>query len=141
VRDLPGIVARLGRSPAPDLLLAAGLTVAGELEVLLSPPAESGRLASALVLPLTTLPLARRRGAPLQALLAIAAGVLAQALLSGLVAEPAVASLVAVVLALYSVGRFTAGARGLALAAVTTLALAALRIAFDPTSAVPATRS
>ena len=132
VRDVSGIVARTGRSSGLDALLAAGLTIAGELEVLLSPPAASGRLASALVLPLTTVPLAWRRRAPLLPLAAVAAGLVTQTLLGGLVAEPAVTSLVALVLALYAAGRYVAGAAGLAVAVATTVALAAMRIAFDP---------
>jgi len=132
VRDVSGIVARTGRSSSLDALLAAGLTIAGELEVLLSPPAASGRLASALVLPLTTVPLAWRRRAPLLPLAAVAAGLVTQTLLGGLVAEPAVTSLVALVLALYAAGRYVAGAAGLAVAVATTVALAAMRIAFDP---------
>ena len=132
VRDVSGIVARTGRSSGLDALLAAGLTIAGELEVLLSPPAASGRLASALVLPLTTVPLAWRRRAPLLPLAAVAAGLVTQTLLGALVAEPAVTSLVALVLALYAAGRYVAGAAGLAVAVTTTVALAAMRIAFDP---------
>ena len=115
-----------------DVLLAAGLTIAGVLEVLLAPAGEGSRLVSALALPLTTLPLAWRRSMPLLPLAMLAVTLPAQALLDGFLVEQTVTSLLALVLALYSAGRHATGAAGLAGAAIALAVLVATRIAFDP---------
>jgi hypothetical protein len=111
-----------------DLLLAVALTVAGEAELLFGP----GDLVSAIALPLTTLPLVWRRSAPLLPLAAIALVLPLQALLDGKLVGDEFTPLVALVVALYSAGRHTAGARPLAAALALVATLVATRVAFDP---------
>jgi signal transduction histidine kinase len=117
-----------------DLLLAVALTVAGEAELLFGP----GDLVSAIALPLTTLPLVWRRRAPLLPLAAIALVLPLQALLDGKLVGDEFTPLVALVVALYSAGRHTAGARPLAAALALVATLVATRVAFDPSVATVA---
>ena len=121
MRGVPGFVGL-------DLLLAVALTLAGEAELLLG----SGDAVSAVALPLTTLPLAWRRRAPLLPLAAIAVVLPLQALLDGNLVSDTVTPLVALVVALYSAGRHAAGTRSLAAALFLVATLVATRIAFDP---------
>ncbi|MDP2712546.1 MAG: histidine kinase, partial [Solirubrobacteraceae bacterium] len=133
VSALSGIVARIRASPPwVDLTLASALTIAGLLEVLLGGAADGSRLASALAIPLVTLPLALRRRHPLLPAAAIAVALLAQGAFDGFLIGHAVTPLVALVVALYSAGRHVAGTRGLAGAAALVAALVATRVAFDP---------
>jgi signal transduction histidine kinase len=119
-------------SSRADLLLAIALTVVGLLEVLLGPAYDGDRLVSALVLPLTTLPLAWRRDAPLLPAAAVATALLVQAPLDGFLVGNAVTPVVAAVLALYAAGRYAAGAGRLAGAALAVVTIVATRTAFDP---------
>jgi signal transduction histidine kinase len=112
-----------------DELLAAVLTVVGELEVLLDSAAGGNRLVTALAFPLVTLPLAWRRHVPLLPLAAIMLVLPIQAVLDGYLVAQAVTPLVALVLALYSAGRY---ADGVAAQAGAVTALVATRFAFDP---------
>ena len=107
MRALSALLTRPGRL---DLLAAVGLTVAGELEVLLGPAGGGSRLVSALALPLVTLALAWRRTAALAVLAAVVAVLLVQVPLGGFLLEHPVSPLVAAVLALYSAGRHLSGA-------------------------------
>ena len=133
------IARRAERSALLGVLVAIGLTIVGELEVLLA--GDDGRLLRALTLPVMTLPLAWRRRAPLLPLVAVAAGFLVQASLGEFyVAEP-LTPLVAIVLAVYAAGRYVEGDRALAGAAIAVLAVAATRIAFDEAAQSPATPS
>ena len=127
--------ARPGRA---DVLLAAALTVAAELEVLLGPASDGDRLVSALIVPLTTVPLAWRRSAPLAPLAAIAAAFLIQAPLDGYLVGHVVTPVLALFIALYAAGRRLDGGRGLAWAAVAVVVTAATRVAFDPAAQRPA---
>ena len=104
--------------------------LAGELEVLLGP--SDGRLVCALAVPVATLPLARRRDLPLLPLAAVVVALLAQVLFGDFFDGGNIATLVAMVIALYSAGRHAAGAWALAAAAATAALLAGIRIAFDP---------
>ena len=125
-------LANIPRPPRVDVLLACGLTIAGVLEVLLGPVVDGSRLVSVLALPVATLPLAWRRSAPLLPIMALAVVLPVQVLLGGLLVEQSVTPLVALVLALYSAGRYAATAPAFAGAAVALAALAVTRIAFDP---------
>jgi signal transduction histidine kinase len=125
VRGTSAIFTRRG-----DLLLAIALMLAGELEVLLGP--SDGRLACALAVPVATLPLALRRERPLLPLAAVVVALLAQVLFGDFFDGGNVSTLVAMVIALYSAGRYLAGARALAAAGATAALLAGIRIAFDP---------
>jgi signal transduction histidine kinase len=129
VRDLQGILARATALLRRDDLLAAVLTVVGELEVLLEPAAGRSRLVSALAWPLATLPFAWRRELPLLALAALALVLPLQAALDGYLVAQSATPLVALVLALYAAGRY---AGGVAPQAGLVAALVATRFAFDP---------
>jgi signal transduction histidine kinase len=113
-----------------DLLLAVGLTLVGELEVLLS--SGDGRLVRALAVPIATLSLAWRRNVPLLPPVAVAASLLVQVLLGDFFDAEPVTPLVVMVLAVYSAGRYVSGAASLAGAAFSVALIAATRIAFDP---------
>jgi signal transduction histidine kinase len=127
MREISGMFMRRGRL---DLLLAVGLTLVGELEVLLS--AADGRLVRALAVPVATLSLAWRRDLPLLPPVAVAVSLLVQVALGDFFdAEPAT-PLVAIVLAVYSAGRYVSGAAALAGAAFSVALIAATRIGFDP---------
>ena len=121
-----------------DLLVAAALTVAGALEVLLGPDHGGDRLVSALLVPLTTVPLVWRRRAPLVPLAAISVALLVQGPLDGFLVGHAITPVAALVLALYSAGRHVCGAHALAGAAAAVAATAAARIVFDPAVERPA---
>ena len=140
---LSATVARLGPSPLRvDLALAIALTIAGELEVLLG-GADGSLVVSALALPLVTLALALRRRHPLAVAAAMTAVLVAQAAVDGFLVGHSVVPILALVVALYSVGRHARDDdRGLAAAAAVVAAIVATRIAFDPsverwTDAVP----
>jgi signal transduction histidine kinase len=135
VRDLQGILARVTALLRRDELLVAVLTVVGELEVLLEPTAGGSRLVSALALPLATLPFAWRRRLPLLPLAALALVLPLQAAFDGYLVGQSVTPLVALVLALYSAGRYAAG---VAPQAGLVAALVATRFAFDPEVNAPA---
>ena len=127
VRELSAIVTRRGL----DLLLAVGLTVVGELEVLLA--SDDGHLLRGLAVPVATLPLAWRRRAPLLPLLAAAIVLVVQASLGEFFGpDQPTTPLIVILLAVYSAGRYVAGAQALAVAAVAVAAIAATRIALDP---------
>ena len=133
VSGLSAIAARLRRAPRRlDVGLALGLTVAGELEVLLGGGVADGRLASALALPVATLALALRRRLPLLPAAAVTVALLGQAAFGGFLVGHVVVPLVAVAIALYTAGRHVDGARGLATAGALVAAIVATRIAFDP---------
>jgi len=119
-------------SSRADLLLAVALTVVGVLEVLLGPSHDGDRVVSVLVLPAATLPLAWRRDAPLLPAAAVAVALLVQAPLDGFLVGYTVTPVVAAALALYAAGRYAAGARGLAGAALAVAVIVATRTAFDP---------
>ena len=127
-----GIVAIAGRRGRLDLLLAVGLTIAGELEVLLSSTGGDGRVVRALALPLATVPLAWRRDRPLLAPAGVAASLLLQVWVGDFFAAEPATPLVAIVFAGYGAGRYAAGAREVAGAALLLAIVAATRIAFDP---------
>jgi signal transduction histidine kinase len=129
VREKVAIVARRSRL---DLLLAIGLTLVGELEVVLSSSGGDGRLVRALALPVATLPLAWRRDLPLLPPAAVAASLLLQIWLGDFFDAAPVTPLVAIVLAVYGAGRYVTGGRALAGAVVLLAVIAATRIAFDP---------
>jgi signal transduction histidine kinase len=129
VREIVAIVARRSRL---DLLLAIGLTLVGELEVVLSSSGGDGRLVRALALPVATLPLAWRRDLPLLPPAAVAASLLLQIWLGDFFDAAPVTPLVAIVLAVYGAGRYVTGGRALAGAVVLLVVIAATRIAFDP---------
>jgi signal transduction histidine kinase len=128
VREISGI----GTRARLDLLLAVALTVAGELEVALATPDDADHLMRALAVPVATLPLAWRRTAPLVPLAAVALALLVQASLGDYFDATPVTPLVAILIAVYSAGRYVAGAKALAVAALAVAAVAATRIAFDP---------
>ena len=133
VSGLTAIAARLQGAPRRlDLGVALGLTVAGELEVLLGGGAGDGRPASALALPVATLALALRRRLPLLPAAAIAVALLGQAALGGFLVGHVVVPVVAVAIALYTAGRHVDGTRGLAAAGALVAVIVATRIAFDP---------
>jgi signal transduction histidine kinase len=121
----------IGRSGRLDLLLAAALTVAGELEVLLS-STEDGRLVRALALPLATVPLAWRRDLPLLPPAAVAVSLLLQVWLGDFFAAGPVVPLAAIVFAGYAAGRHARSGREFAAAALLMAVIASTRIAFDP---------
>jgi signal transduction histidine kinase len=135
VRGLRGIPARANELLRRDELVAAVLTVVGGLEVLLEPAAGGSRFVSALALPLATLPLAWRRERSLLPLAALALVLPLQAALGGYLVAQSVTPLVALVLALYSAGRY---AGGVAPQAGLVAALVATRFAFDPEVNAPA---
>ena len=118
-----------------DLLVAAGLLVAGTVEVALAP--DDGRLVRALALPLATLPLAWRRTAPLPAVAAATLAVAAQAALAGLFESHPVVPLLSLVIALFSAGRYAPGRVALAAAVLAAAALAGARAAWDPAVEAP----
>jgi signal transduction histidine kinase len=91
-----------------EALLAAGLTVAVELELALSDRMTVGRAAAAL---LVTLPLAFRLRFPLPVLVLVVAGVVVEAALGGNPTTGPVFPVIAVLLALYAVGSRTRGVR------------------------------
>ena len=122
VRGVAGIVGL-------DLLLALGLTVVGEAELLIGSPDGGSLAVSAIALPAATLPLTWRRRVPLLPLAAIALVLPLQALLDGMLVSDTVTPLVALVVALYSTGRH---GEQLAAALVLVATLVATRIAFDP---------
>lgn len=131
MRHLSALVARPSKPFRLDLAVAVALTVVGELEVLLG-PGEGSRLVSALALPIATLPLVWRRALPLPALATLALALLIQAPLDGFLVGQPLTPLAAIVLALYSAGRYVGGANRLARAVVAMAALVATRIFFDP---------
>lgn len=135
VREGQGILARASALLRRDELLAAVLTIAGELEVLLGPAAGGSRLVSALALPLATLPLARRRAVALLPLAAIALVLPIQAVLDGFLVAQSVTPLLVLALALYGAGRY---GDGVAAQAGAVIALVATRFAFDPAVQGPA---
>src|SRR5438270_2841527 len=106
-----------------EALLAAGLSVAVELELALSDRMTVGRGAAAL---LVTLPLAFRLRFPLTALVVVVAGVVVEAALGGNPTTGPVFPVIAVLLALYAVG---SRARGVRLAVGAGVALAGLFVA------------
>src|SRR5688572_24364048 len=115
------------------LALSAGvLTATGELEVLLGSAGGGGRIVSALAVPAVTLPLAWSRRAPAPALGAIAAALLLQAALGGVLVGEVATTVVVLAIALYIAGRHADGTRELAGASGAAVLLAATRIAFDP---------
>jgi signal transduction histidine kinase len=127
VREISGMFRRRERL---DLLLAVGLTLVGELEVLLS--SGDGRLVRALAVPIATLSLAWRRDVPVLPPVAVAASLLVQVLLGDFFDAEPVTPLVVMVLAVYSAGRYVSGAASLAGTAFSVALIAATRIAFDP---------
>ena len=142
---MSGLIAttRLRHSPLQgDLAAAIALTIAGELELLLG-AADGSLVVSALALPLVTLALALRRRRALAVAAAMTAVLVAQAAVGGFLVGHSVVAIVALVVALYSVGRHAADDdRGLAAAAAVVASIVATRIAFDPsverwTDAVP----
>ncbi len=142
---MSGLIAttRLRHSPLQgDLAAAIALTIVGELELLLG-AADGSLVVSALALPLVTLALALRRRHALAVAAAMSAVLVAQAAVDGFLVGHSVVAIVALVVALYSVGRHAADDdRGLAAAAAVVASIVATRIAFDPsverwTDAVP----
>jgi signal transduction histidine kinase len=127
-----GATVRGVKRPPFDLLLVAGLVVAGAVEVALAP--SDGRLVRALAVPIGTLPLIWRRSLPLPALAAATLAFAAQAWLADLLDGHPVVPLLVIVLALYSAGRY---AESLPLAMLGAVALAGTRVAFDPTVESP----
>jgi signal transduction histidine kinase len=111
-------------------VIAALLTVAGELEILLR--TEDGRLVSALALPLVTLPLAWSARLPLLPLLVATGAFAVQAPLGGALVGELVTPLVGLLLALYLAGRHARDPRALAVAVVAGVAVSAVRVAYDP---------
>jgi signal transduction histidine kinase len=122
-------VTAITRHPAA---LAALLTVAGELEILLGPGGDGSTPASALALPAATAPLAWRRRHALAPLVAVAVTLLVQGLFDGFLAGDAVVPLLALLVALYTAGRHVRDAAGLTVAALAVVAATAARVAFDP---------
>jgi signal transduction histidine kinase len=116
--------------------IALGLTVAGELEILLR--TEDGRLASALALPLVTVPLAWGARRPLLPLLAAATGFAVQAPFGGALVGELLVPLVALLLALYVAGRHARDLRMLGVAIAAAVAVSAVRVAYDPAVERPA---
>jgi signal transduction histidine kinase len=125
-------ISGIGTRARLDLLLAVALMVAGELEVALATPDDVDRPMRALAVAVATLPLAWRRTAPLLPLAAVALALLVQASLGDYFDATPVTPLVAILVAVYSAGRYVAGAKALAGAALAVAAVAATRIAFDP---------
>ncbi len=115
-----------------DAALAVLLTFAGLLEVLAGPGAEGSRAVSAVAVVATTLPLAWRRVVPLFPPVAIAIALIAQALLDGFLVGDAATPLVALVIALYSAGRYIERGPGLAAAALCVVATTGTRVVVDP---------
>lgn len=115
-----------------DLLVAIALSAAIALEALLGPAGEGSRLVSALAAPALAMPLAWRRRTPLAALVSVAVVLALQELLGGFLSGQSVALLAVLLLALYSAGRYVAGAPGTATAAAAIAGLIAIRLAFDP---------
>jgi signal transduction histidine kinase len=113
-----------------DLLLSVVLLVAGAVEVALGP--DEGLLVRVLAVPIGTLPLAWRRSLPLVSLSAAAVAFGAQAALADLFDGHPVVPLVVLVLAVYSAGRYVESRAALATAVLVVLALAGVRVAFDP---------
>ena len=105
-----GIVANVMRRDRLDLLAAIALTLAGVLETLLA-GGDDGRLVRTLALPLATLPLAWRRDAPLLPPAGVAVSLLLQVWLGDFFAAEPVITLVAILPAVYSAGRYAASAR------------------------------
>jgi len=134
---LLGSVARGGEPFRRDLLVAAALTAVGELEILLA-PGDGSQLVSALAVAVATLSLAWRRRAPLAALFVVAGALLVQAPLDGFLIGHTVTAHATFVIALYSAGRYVAGAKGLAGAVFAIAVLVATRAAFDPAVHRPA---
>jgi len=132
-----GIVANVMRRDRLDLLAAIALTLAGVLETLLA-GGDDGRLVRTLALPLATLPLAWRRDAPLLPPAGVAVSLLLQVWLGDFFAAEPVITLVAILPAVYSAGRYAASARAVAGAAVLMAVIAGTRIAFDPAVDGPA---
>jgi signal transduction histidine kinase len=131
-------VSRVSGSPriaaaAPAVLL----TAAGLLEVLVGPGGDGSRTVSAVAVAVATVPLAWRRTLPLLALAAVVIALLAQAPLDGFLVGEAVTPLLALVVALYSAGRYLDDGRGLALASVGVVVATATRVAFDPAADSP----
>jgi signal transduction histidine kinase len=91
-----------------EVLLAAGLAVAVEIELALSDRMTFGRAAAAL---LVTLPLAFRLRFPVLALVLVVAGFVVEAALGGNPTTGPVFPVIAVFLALYAVGSRTRGVR------------------------------
>ena len=132
MREILGIVTRRGTPSRLDLLLALALTAAGELEAALAPVDGDVRLVRMLAVPVATLPLALRRDMPLLALAAVAAGLLVQAVAGDFFTAQPVSPLIAILIAVYSAGRYVTATPGLAAAALLAAGIAAIRIAFDP---------
>jgi signal transduction histidine kinase len=126
-----GILVIAGRSGRLDLLLVAALTLAGELEVLLSSTGD-GRLVRALALPLATVPLAWRRDLPLLPPAGVAVSLLLQVWLGDFFAAGPVVPLVAIVCADYAAGRYARSVAEVTGAALLMALIASTRIAFDP---------
>ncbi len=114
-----------------DVGLAATLTIAGEIEVLLA-DADGSRLVTALILPVATVSLVSRRRRPLLPVAAITVALLAQAALGGALFGHMAAPVVALVIALYTAGRHIASANALAAAAGMILVIVTTRNVFDP---------
>ena len=115
-----------------DAALAVLLTFAGLLEVLAGPGAEGSRAVSAVAVVATTLPLAWRRVVPLFPPVAIAIALIAQALLDGFLVGDAATPLVALVIALYSAGRYIERGPAWPLAALCVVATTGTRVVVDP---------
>ena len=113
-----------------DLLLAVGLVVAGAVEVALGP--DDGRLVRALAVPVGTLPLIWRRTHPLLVVTAASVAFGAQAALGSLFDGHPVVPLLVIILAVYSAGRYADSRLELAYAVFAGVALATVRVAFDP---------
>jgi signal transduction histidine kinase len=109
-------------------VLAAVLAATGLVEVLLL---EDGGVVSAVAILLATLPLAWGRRAPLAVLAAIALALIGDAALGGVLVGNTATPLVALVIALYSVGRY-GGALGLVGGALGVVVVTATRVLADP---------
>jgi signal transduction histidine kinase len=108
--------------------LALVLAAAGLVEVLLL---DDGGAVSAVAVVVATVPLAWRRRMPLVPLTAIALALIADSALDGVLVGNTATPLVALVIALYSVGRY-AGELGLVGGALGVVVVTATRVVADP---------
>jgi signal transduction histidine kinase len=126
------IAGRAGAPPARDVALAAVLAAAGVLEVLAGAGGDGSRAVSAAAVVAATAPLAWRRSIPLLPPVAVVVALIAQVPLDGFLVGDTATPVIALVIALYSAGRYVDAGPGLAAAAVVAVVATGIRVAADP---------
>jgi signal transduction histidine kinase len=126
------IADRAGTPFARDAALAAVLAAIGLVEVLAGSGGDGSRAVSAVAIVVATVPLAWRRSIPLLPPVAVVVALIAQVPLDGSLVGETATPVIALVVALYSAGRYLDDGPALAAAAAVVVVAAGIRVAADP---------